>query len=94
VNDERDSSTYKFEGDFDNDKLLEVERLANEFIASDYEIKRYEDKEKAGFWWWEAGDIKMPCGGTHPINTGEIGKILVTLDSNKKGKIKIRTAFA
>jgi len=92
VSEKHDSSTYAYSELFDQNKLKEVERLSNEFILKDYEIKRWEDPNKPGWWYWESGEIIMPCGGTHPINTKEIGKVSIKRKGGGKGKEKILTS--
>lgn len=93
VNDVRDSSTYEYSDDFDNNKLLEVQKLANEFIDKNHEIIRYNDPKNPNYWYWKAGCIVMPCGGTHPKSTKEIGHISIKMERDKKNKIKINTSF-
>jgi len=91
VNEKHDSSTYIYHEALDKDKLLQVERLSNEFILKGYEIERWEDPDRHGWWYWKAGEITMPCGGTHPLNTEEIGQISIKRKSGGKGKEKIFT---
>jgi Ser-tRNA(Ala) deacylase AlaX len=75
-----------------NERLEQVEKFANLFISENFEIKRWEDDTKPGWWYWKAGNIMMPCGGTHPNNTKEIGKISIKRKSGGKGKEKILTS--
>jgi alanyl-tRNA synthetase len=77
----------------DQKKLEQVEKLANNFISKNYEIKRLEDLHKPGWWYWEAGNIEMSCSGTHPKNVKEIGKISIKRKSGGKGKEKIFTSI-
>lgn len=91
VSEKHDDSTYE-SSTLDNQKLINVEKLANEFILKGYNIERWEDHNKKGWWHWKAGDIEMPCGGTHPANVKEIGKIVVKRKSGGKGKEKILTS--
>lgn len=92
VNEKHDSSTYIYPEAFDQDKLKEVESLSNEFILKNHEIERWEDPTKSGWWYWKSGEIMMSCGGTHPVNTKEIGKISVKRKSGGTGKEKILTS--
>jgi Ser-tRNA(Ala) deacylase AlaX len=92
VNEKHDSSTYKYNETFDRERLEQVEKFANLFISENFEIKRWEDDTKPGWWYWKAGNIMMPCGGTHPNNTKEIGKISIKRKSGGKGKEKILTS--
>lgn len=93
VNERHDNSTYRYNEALDKERLEEVEKLANNFISENYEIKRWEDVAKPGWWYWKAGSIMMPCGGTHPNNTKEIGKISIKRKSGGKGKEKILTSI-
>ncbi|MDO8656952.1 MAG: alanyl-tRNA editing protein, partial [Nanoarchaeota archaeon] len=40
-------------------------------------------------WWWQCGEWKMPCGGTHPRTTGEIGALTLKRKNIGKGKERI-----
>jgi alanyl-tRNA synthetase len=91
VNEKHDSSTYL--GDISPEKIEELNELINNFIAKDYEIKRWEDSIKKGWMHWEAGEIKIPCGGTHPLRTSEIGMIKVKVKGGGKGKKKVLTSL-
>jgi Ser-tRNA(Ala) deacylase AlaX len=93
VNDKHDNSTYRHNEVFDKEILEEVEKLTNNFISENYEITRWEDDTKPGWWYWKAGNIVMPCGGTHPNNTKEICKISIKRKSGGKGKEKIFTSI-
>jgi len=94
VNEERDSSTYAWDGTFDERKLKEVEQQVNQLIAEHYPIENYEDSTKKNFRWWKCATICIPCGGTHPRNTQEIGAVRLKKESGGKGKIKIKTFLA
>lgn len=93
VNDRHDSSTYLFPEAFDKDKLIQVEKLSNDFISKGFEIERWEDENMPGWWYWSAGDITIHCGGTHPRNTKEIGQISIKRKSGGKGKEKLYTSI-
>ncbi len=93
VDEKHDNSTYNYNEALDRDRLEQVEKLTNDFILKNYEIKRWEDDTKPGWWYWEAGNIRMPCGGTHPKNVNEIGKISIKRKSGGKGKEKILTSI-
>lgn len=93
VNEKHDSSTYEYSGSFDQEKLKLIETLVNEFISKGYEIERWEDPNKPGWWHWKAGDIQMPCGGTHPVSVKEIDKVSIKRKSGGKGKVKILTSI-
>lgn len=91
VNQKHDSSTYL--GDISLEKSGELCELTNAFISKGYEIKRWEDPEKKGWMHWEAGDIKIPCGGTHPKRTTEIGKIKIKIKGGGRGRKKVLTSL-
>ena len=55
--------------------LPEIEAKANEEFNQDSEIKMYPDSTDPTKRWWECKDWKVPCGGTHPKNTQEIGNV-------------------
>jgi Ser-tRNA(Ala) deacylase AlaX len=94
VNEKYDSSTYEHPGTFDQDKLKKVEIQINEFISKGHEIERWEDPDKCGWLYWKSGEIMMHCGGTHPINTKEIGVVSIKRKNGGKGKEKILTSTA
>jgi len=73
---------YEYEESI-SDMLPPIEEEANKVFSADEEIKTYPDAEKPGrrVWEWIHSDgkgndsIKMPCGGTHPKSTKEIGPV-------------------
>lgn len=92
VNEKHDSSTYESE-ELDPEKLQKVNDLVNDFISEGYEIERREDPNKAEWLYWKAGEIEIPCGGTHPRNTREIGKVSIKRKSGGRGKEKVLTSL-
>jgi Ser-tRNA(Ala) deacylase AlaX len=94
VDDRRDASTYASSEPLPAEKVLEVQRKVNEFIAGNFPIEVSDDAEKPGYRWWKCGDIRMGCGGTHPRNTNEIGSIRIECEKSGKGKIKVITTLA
>lgn len=93
VSEKYDSSTYERSRPFNHEEIKEIEKLSNEFISKGFEIKRWEDLERPGWRYWEAGEIKMPCGGTHPKNVREIGQISIKRKSGGKGREKVLTSI-
>ncbi len=93
-NEERDSSTYEREEPLNSESLQKVESLTNEFISKNMPIETYYDKEKKNYRWWRCGEILMPCGGTHPRNTKEIGLIKIKRENGGRGKEKVITRLA
>lgn len=57
----------------------------NAFTAEGHGIATYPDGEREGFRYWKCGEWVIPCGGTHPANTREIGAVEGTL-SLKRGR--------
>lgn len=77
VNERKDITDYLTES-FDREKLVEVEKRANELIKRGGEIRTWNDEQKPNYRFWEIDDFpKMPCGGTHPKRLEEIGEIIV-----------------
>jgi Ser-tRNA(Ala) deacylase AlaX len=52
-------------------------------------LPELEEEDKAKFWWEVEGLGKMPCGGTHPKNTSEVGKIKLKRKNIGAGKERI-----
>ena len=93
VNENHDSSTYESKERLDPEKLADVEKKTNEHIKKDLPIETWSDKEKTHFRYWKCGEIQMPCGGTHPKNTSEIGPIHLKRKTGGKGREKIKTSL-
>jgi len=69
--------------------VTEVARL----VSADLEIVSAFEDEAAGRRYWEiAGFARVPCGGTHPRRTGEVGAIVLGRKNPGKGleRIEIR----
>ncbi len=91
----RERSDYLFSGPLDKAKLKEVEDRANALIAQGREIKTYRDPADPEMLWWEMGDWKMRCCGTHPKNTKEIGRIAIGRGKKPgKGRERIEISLA
>ena len=69
--------------------LPEVEEKANEQFKLDSVIKMYPDADDPNKRWWECKDWKVPCGGTHPKSTQEIGNIRLKRKNIGSGKERI-----
>jgi Ser-tRNA(Ala) deacylase AlaX len=93
VNEKHDSSTYQRSEPLDADKLKAVETSVNEFISKGYEIERWENANKPGWWYWKAGEIEIPCGGTHPKNIKEIGTVSISRKGSGKEKETVITSL-
>jgi len=93
LNEKHDSSTYESEEHLDPEKLAEVERKANEFIEKGLPIETWPDEKKLYFRYWKCSEIQIPCGGTHPKNTSEIGPIKLKRETGGRGREKVRTSL-
>ena len=93
LNEKHDSSTYESDVPFEQEKLSEVKQKVNEFIAKDLPIETWSDEKKESFRHWKCGEIQIPCGGTHPHNTSEIGKIKIKRKTGGQGREKVITSI-
>lgn len=78
------------------EQLNEVLERQNAWTAGGHDIKIYaNDDPNFPEWyrWWECDEYKIPCGGVHPNNTNEVGKIVAGVKS-KKGNTSIRFSLA
>jgi alanyl-tRNA synthetase/misacylated tRNA(Ala) deacylase len=57
----------------------------NEFIAAGHAIVTSPDPEREGYRFWRCEQWVIPCGGTHPADTREIGTVRAEL-SLKRGR--------
>ncbi|MBT3720154.1 alanyl-tRNA editing protein [archaeon] len=71
------------------EKLLEMEKVVNEFLSESHEIITKPDENKPDLKWWNCEEWKMPCGGTHVKNTKEIGQIKLKRKNIGSGKERI-----
>ncbi|MCH8049670.1 alanyl-tRNA editing protein, partial [Patescibacteria group bacterium] len=69
--------------------LPEIEEAVNVFLSEDHVITRKADEKSPDLRWWVCKDWKMPCGGTHPRSTKEIGQIQLKRKNLGKGKERI-----
>jgi Ser-tRNA(Ala) deacylase AlaX len=74
--------------------LPEVQETANEQFNLDSGIKMYADADDPNKRWWECNDWKVPCGGTHPKSTQEIGNIRLKRKNIGSGKERIEIYLA
>ncbi len=80
VDERKDKQDYILPDGWDKEKLVIVEKYANDFIAADKEIKCWTDADGIRHW-LVAGVPDMHCGGIHVKRTSEIGRVSV-----KRGK--------
>ncbi|HIJ10441.1 TPA: alanyl-tRNA editing protein [Candidatus Woesearchaeota archaeon] len=71
------------------EKLPEIEKAVNVFIAGNHDIAMLPDTEKSDLKWWTCNNWKMPCGGTHVKNTTEIGPLRLSRKNKGKGRERI-----
>ena len=76
------------------DLLPELESAVNTFLAENHPIIRKQDEQKSDLWWWVCEQWNMPCGGTHPRTTGEIGILKLKRKNIGKGKERIEIFLA
>ena len=74
--------------------LADLEAQTNKKVDEGLEIKTYDDEKEKGKRWWAVGDWKMPCGGTHPKNTKEIGHIKLKRVNIGAGKERIEVLLS
>ena len=74
--------------------LPDIESEANEMFNQNSEIKMYPDESDPNRRWWECKDWKVPCGGTHPRNTQEIGNVRLKRKNIGSGKERIEIYLA
>ena len=74
--------------------LPELEKEVNELISKGMEIKTYADSSNSERRWWEMGEWKCPCGGTHLKNLKEIGALKLKRKNLGKGKERIEITLA
>jgi Ser-tRNA(Ala) deacylase AlaX len=95
LDDKKDRSDYFFVDKLDQEKLKQVEGRANEVIGRGYEIQTWSDEQDPNRRYWKIEIFPvMACGGTHPKNTREIGRIRI--DRGKKpgsGKERIEISL-
>lgn len=66
------------------EEVAEWEERANEMVAKDLEIRTVPVDGEHEARIWRAGDMMIPCGGTHVRSTGEIGRL--QLRRKRQGK--------
>ena len=93
LNEKYDKSTYVSEENLNPEKIAEVEKQANDFIAQSLPIETWSDGQRSHFRYWKCGLIQMPCGGTHPKNTSEIGPIKLKRETGGSGREKVITSL-
>lgn len=91
VDDQKDRSDYQSKEKFDQERLLRVEKLMNEFIGANHLIRVFSSEENENIRVWESDCITMLCGGTHVRNTSEIGRITLRRNNRGAGRERVET---
>jgi alanyl-tRNA synthetase len=94
VTEKHDKSTYSSEKKIEASDIEKIMHCTNDFIDRKLNIKVYESDSNPDYRFWECDEIKIPCGGTHPRNTQEIGHIILKRKSGGSGKEVIITSLA
>jgi alanyl-tRNA synthetase len=79
--------------DFKPEEMPGIVANLNDFLADGHQIVTFPDPDKPTHRYWQCDHVTIPCGGTHPHNTIEIGPIAANL-SVKKGKTKVMFRLA
>lgn len=70
--------------------LPALAQQAQAIIAADSAIvSAFSDQEKQRRYWELAGFARVPCGGTHPKRTGEVGTLRLKRNNIGRGKERI-----
>ena len=76
-------------------RLGRFEEAANSMISADLEITSAFSDEAAERRYWEIPDFaRVPCSGTHPRRTGEIGLIRLRRANPGRGKERVEVTLA
>lgn len=71
-------------------KLKLIEEEVNKLIEKDLKIiSDFSDEENERRFWCIEGLAKIPCGGTHPKTTKELGSIKLKRENSGKGKERV-----
>ena len=85
VDDVKDRSDYLFDIPLDKEKLADVESRVNGLITDGLPINHGLESDGERLLWRVSIFPGMECGGTHVMNTAEIGRIIIKRGS-KPGK--------
>ncbi len=90
VTDQKSRIDYLYEQNI-SDKLPQIQQEVEQIIKENLPIitKGEENNQNHRIWLIEKYDWKMPCAGTHPRTTGEIGNIKLKRENIGKGKERI-----
>jgi len=94
VDEKKDRSDYAYKGRLIPEDLIAVGEKINAFIREGHDITIESDPDQPGKRIWKSGCIEMPCGGTHVLNTSEIGSIKLKRKNPGKGKERVETSLS
>lgn len=86
-----DSARFDFlaESKFDEKELFEIGKFVNQMVEQNLHIETYYVDEHSGERVWECNGIKIPCGGTHLSNTGQLNLLNIKRKGIGKGKERL-----
>lgn len=62
---------------FSEVEMKRINEYANEIINQELAVNIFAHIEEEEALFWECGDFTIPCGGTHAVNTKQLGEIVV-----------------
>ena len=77
-------SRLDFGAKIDPDAIPNLVQASNDFIAGEHSIQNVPLENESEALFWICNQVKIPCGGTHVKNTGEIGSIALKRRSQGK----------
>lgn len=90
VNSVKDRTDYLLAKNIDSQGLAELELQINNFIKQGHSVTfEFED----GLRIWCCDEIRMPCCGTHVLNTSEIGQVKLSRKNKGKGLNRIECSL-
>ncbi len=75
------------------EQLTDVLAQLNAFTAGRHPIVTFPDEKRPGFRFWQCEAWRIPCGGTHPAHTAEIGPVVAEL-STRRGRTSLTFRLA
>ncbi|HEX9094345.1 MAG TPA: alanyl-tRNA editing protein [Coriobacteriia bacterium] len=75
--------------------LPELQREVEKLVAADLPVvSAYDDEASQRRYWEIDGFARVPCGGTHPRRTGEVGAVALRRSNPGKGRERIEIRLA
>lgn len=85
---------FATENRFSAEEIAQIERVANEWIAADYDVNMTAHEAAYDVRYWSCNGVSMPCGGTHVRKTGMISPIKVSRKNIGKNKERVYFVYA